>query len=216
VIRSALGALLLLLAAATHAGNTPQPDILEKYAQYISPIEVDWDIKPPYVVEFFSYNCNYCFAAEALVDHFVDSKPAGLTFQRLHVSASAPAWQHSQVAFATASLLGAEPRIHDELFHRFNVDKRVFESLDEVRSYFSQGPLGEQAAALVGSEQVAALRAGISRKIKESGLNRVPAFVVNGRYLVYWGSEMTREDFTGLLLALSTRQACETACAAPQ
>jgi thiol:disulfide interchange protein DsbA len=216
VIRSTLGALLLLVATANAAGAATPDDVVEKYSKYISTISVEWDIRQPYVVEFFSYNCNYCFEVEALVDHFVANKPAGLTFERLHVSAGEPAWQHSQVAYAVASILGAEPRIHAELFRRFNVDKRVFESLDDVRSYFSQGPLGEPAAELVGSEQVAALRAGISKKIKESGLNRVPAFVVNGRHLVYWGSEMTREDFTRLLLALSAQAACDAGCSAPQ
>lgn len=204
--RSALAPVLFLALAAPSTATEPEPPILEKYAQYVAPISVDWDDVPESsVVEFFSYNCNYCESVRNFIDHFLMHKPESLEFVHYHVSSpDNTAWQASQVAFAAATLAGIEERVHDELFDRNALQGNVFRGPEDVRAYFEKLEGGEAAAALVDSQEVVDLRAGISRKIREAGVNRVPTFVVNQRYRVNWGTEMSSEEFTHLLLAVAS------------
>lgn len=205
-IAPALALVLLLAVPSPSTATEPEPPILEKYAQYVAPISVHWnDVPQSSVVEFFSYNCNYCESARNFVDHFLLYKPDSLEFVHFHVSSSDNvAWQASQVAFAAATLAGIEEQVHDQLFDRNALQGDVFRSPEEVRVYFEQLEDGAAAAELVGSKEVAEMRAGISRKIKEAEITRVPTFIVNQRYRVNWGTEMSVEEFTDLLLAVAS------------
>lgn len=191
-------------AEALDAADAASP-MLEKYAQYVEPISVTWEVPERSVVEFFSYNCNICDQVRAYVTHFMAHKPDSLEFVRFHVSSSNNvAWKMSQVAFSAATLADVEGQFHDALFDRNSGHGELFLKPDDVRGFFAGQEGGQDAAQLVGSLEVSELRAQISKKIKEAGVSRVPTFVVNQRYRVNWGSEMTQEEFTELLLAVSS------------
>lgn len=200
-----LGIVLILLGGLPWTAiYADEPSILEQYEEYVEPVSVDWGLPPSSVVEFFSYNCNICETVRNYVDHFLLHKPESMLFVYYHVSAAENvAWQMSQVAFAAATLAGIEGNIHDELFDRNALQGNLFLKPEDVRQYLAGVEGGQAAADLVGSEEVAALRAAISQKIKEAGVRQVPTFIVNQRYRVTWGSEMTVQEFTALLLAVA-------------
>lgn len=202
--RRGLLAILLFGLCSPLRAEPARPPILEKYAKYVTEISVAWDLPKESVVEFFSYNCNYCYQVEGFVARFLEKKPASLPFIPLHVSSTDnKAWSMSQEAFTAATLAGIEPRLHHELFDRLAGGQgKLFVEKDDIRAYFAGVEGGAKAAALVDSPQVAEMRAGISKKIREAGVTGVPTFVVNQHYRVRWGSEMTSEEFTDLLLAV--------------
>lgn len=184
--------------------------ILEKYGKYVAEISVSWDLPKRSVVEFFSYNCNYCHDVEKLVADFLKAKPDSLAFIPLHVSSNNnKAWSMSQEAFAAVSLAGIEPRLHRQLFDHLAGEGKLFLEKDDIRKYLEGLDGGKEAAALVDTPQVAEFRAGISQKIREAGITAVPTFVVNQGYRVRWGSEMTSDEFTALLLAVAALPAHE-------
>jgi thiol:disulfide interchange protein DsbA len=203
--RGLLIVLLCGLCSPLRAAEPAKAPILEKYGKYVTQISVDWELPKESIVEFFSYNCNYCYQVEDLLAKFLEKKPASLPFIPLQVSSTNnKAWWMSQEAFAAATLAGIEPRLHRQLFDRLAGGQgKLFLEKDDIRAYFAGVEGGEKAAALVDSPQVAELRAGISKKIREAGITGVPTFVINQHYRVRWGSEMTSEEFTDLLLAVA-------------
>jgi protein-disulfide isomerase len=197
-------ALTLAPAMLCHAAPLPGKNpILEEYKRFYHPVSVNWDPKGPDVIEFFSYNCNYCFAAEKSVKAFKDAKPATLTFQPYQVAYDNMAWQLSQYAFAAAYLAGVESQVHDDLFHRFNVEKRLFETKDDVRTFFQEKGLLEKVSPYLESKTSKDFRMHIYQMAVDYEVVKVPTFFVKGKYMVNWGTDQDPAKFAQLLIALS-------------
>ncbi len=190
----------LLGQPAPLSGRDP---VLKEYKRFYQPVSLKWDPKGPDVVEFFSYNCNYCYAAEKAVKVFKNTKPATLRFQPYQIAYSNMAWQLSQYAFAAAYLAGVEGRVHDDLFHRFNVDKRLFATKNDVVSFFRDEGLLDKVSPYLESQASKDFRMHIYQMAVDYEVVKVPTFFVKGKYIVSWGTDQDPDKFARLLIALS-------------
>jgi thiol:disulfide interchange protein DsbA len=168
-------------------------------------IKGSWPAGEADVVEFFSYNCNYCSDAEPFVAEFLRRKPASLVFERYAVSSGKPGWALSAEAFRATHLAGMERKLAPALFERMVVQQAPFDDLQAIRQFFEREGVGRDVTRFVGSAESDALRKRISELARGLPVERTPSFVVGGRFVAYWGSHHTPESFAELLLALHRR-----------
>nr|WP_240147988.1 thiol:disulfide interchange protein DsbA/DsbL [Luteibacter yeojuensis] len=193
----------MLACLATPAAASGSEPILKEYARFYHPVALTWHPGDPEVIEFFSYNCNYCYAAEKSVAVFKKTKPADIRFQAYEVAYDNVAWQLSQYAFAAASLAGVEEQVHADLFHRFNVDKKLFDTKADVVDFFRSEGLLEKVQPYLESDASKDLRMKIYQMAVDAEVTRTPTFVVKGQYVVYWGTDQDPGKFADLLVALA-------------
>lgn len=195
--------LVLSLFSAVASVNA-YADILEEYARFYKPVDIaEWDKNGPNVVQFFSFNCSYCYEAEKAVRHFNKHKPEGVTFGSFPLASGNTGWQLSQYAYAAASLAGVD--IHDDLFTFFHVEGGEFNNKEDVRRFFEARKILDRVDSFLESSESEALRKKIHQMTIDYGVTRVPFFVVNGKYEVTWGSDQTPEKLSELLSALARK-----------
>lgn len=194
-----------MVAATAWSADSGKPSILVEYQRFYHPVSLAWSPNEPEVVEFFSYNCNYCYAAEKSVELFRATKPADVRFQAYDITYDNLAWQLSQYAFAAAYLAGVEEQVHADLFHRFNVDKKLFDTKDDVVGFFREKGLLAKVEPWLESKASKDFRLKIYQMAVDAEVVRTPTFVVRGQYVVYWGTDQDPAKFTELLVALARK-----------
>jgi protein-disulfide isomerase len=199
--RVVIASFLFVCNLGAHA-TVPNQTILEKFHDFYEKVENPTKVESHTVVEFFSYNCNYCYESESLVQYFLDNKSKDLIFTRLHVGSSKyPEWQNSQLAFAALKESGDLNRLHDKLFEHIQTDGG-FQDISEIESFFKENQ-AEKATELLDSAGVRKIQADIKQAMKNYGIRGVPRFIVNGQYKVYWGNNMEVDELYKLLEAVA-------------
>lgn len=136
------------------------------------------------VVEFFSYGCIHCKNFDPLIEEWLETKPADVSFTRVPVAFS-PQWLVLAQTYYTLESLDILEENHERVFRKIHNTRTIFDSPEEVAEFVD----GYGASA---DEVLAAFNSGeVRRKLREAdvaqrqvGLSAVPALVVNGKYLV--------------------------------
>lgn len=192
---------LMVLTGAGRA--TTGGDILVEYARFYRLAELPKREGRPQVQEYFSYACSDCHRAQAFVQRFEALRGPSITFERTPLASSNMASQLAQYAYTAAKRAGLEAQIHERLFERIHTDPRPFATKDDVRVLFKEAGLLQKVEAHLESGESRALRRRYFEMGEADGITRTPTFVVNGRYVVRWGSDQTPEKFARLLIALT-------------
>ncbi|WP_332854263.1 thioredoxin domain-containing protein [Duganella sp. S19_KUP01_CR8] len=207
-ITAFFAACLMTMAAAPHAQSPA-----EKPPAY-RPLHGAWPAGEADVVEFFSYNCTYCYQAQPAVEELLRHKAAQFTFQRYAVSSSSqPGWKLSAQAFRAAQLAGIEDRVGPQLFERMQRKGGSFADLADVQTFFAAQPMGDAALKHLDTPEALALRKHIFELAKGIELDKTPTFVVGGRYVAFWGTDQTPDMFRNMILDLLKRARAEHASA---
>ncbi len=146
------------------------------------------------VIEFFWYGCPHCFAYEPYVDAWLKHKPANVVFKL--IPAAWTGGEHMDIdarAYYTAQALGLEPKIHDPLFNAIHVDNRfdLTQSQSALQEFFAKyGVNKQQFNATWNSFGVNLKMNQALQTITRYGVQGVPTFVVNGKWMTGAGYQM--------------------------
>jgi len=109
-IAAALGLALALLPAAWGQNMVEG----KSYVQLKVPQNVETG-KNIEVIEFFSYGCPHCGELEPVLQGWLKTKPADVTFRRIPVMFQ-PRWENLAKVYYTLEALGEEARLSPEVF----------------------------------------------------------------------------------------------------
>lgn len=136
------------------------------------------------VREFFFYGCPHCYDTETLVEHWLQTKPADVDFVRspvLFINGAEPLAR----AFYVAQSKGILDQVHRPIFDAIHKHREPLFTVPALTNFFRKYAVepkefNELYASFGVSTRIRQADA-ISRESKITG---VPAFSVNGKYLV--------------------------------
>lgn len=204
-----LSSMLVVLQSLCVSGGAAaqsEPPILEEYARFYSEVDVaGWDASGPNIIEFYSYNCSYCLEAEPYVQRLKQELPEDVKFDGYVVASGDMAWQLSQYAFTAARMAGIDEEIREPMYQWIHQDLRQLDSKQDIRIFFAEQGLLDKVELHLESDASRAMRGMIYRLAVNAGISKTPTFVVNGRYLVHWGTDQEPAKLSALLIALSKK-----------
>ena len=134
------------------------------------------------VAEYFWYGCPHCFHLEPLMTQWVATLPATAEFVRIPSDFDGR-WGLMARAYYTAQILGVLDRVHEPLFNAIHVQKRHFASEEQLAEFFKE--FGVSADDFSKAFHSFAVESKYRRAVsltRKSGIDGVPAIIVNGKY----------------------------------
>lgn len=193
------------------------PPILEEYARFYSEVDVaGWDASGPNIIEFYSYNCSYCLEAEPYIQRLKQDLPEDVKFDGYVIASGDMAWQLSQYAFTAARMAGIDEKIREPMYQWIHQDQRQLDSKQDVRTFFEEQGFLDKVELHLESDASRAMRGMIYRLAVNAGISKTPTFVVNGKYVVHWGTDQEPAKFSALLIALSKKTSLEGQLKSPE
>ncbi|MGL5285066.1 MAG: DsbA family protein [Aeromonas sp.] len=162
----------------------------------------------PEVMEFFSYFCPHCYQFEPISAELQKSLPAGTAFKKNPVNfLGREMGPELQRAYAVATLLEVEPKITPVMFDQIHAKRQPPQSRDDVKALFvDNGVKAEDFDGAVDSFAVSGLVAQYDRNTENFQIRGVPAFLINGKYLVKIESISSQDQFNRLVNFLLTKK----------
>jgi len=136
------------------------------------------------VVDVFWYGCGGCYIMSPYMAAWRESKPEVAEYVRLPATLN-PGWQPQARLFFATQALGISDQTHRAIFQEMHVKRNPLNTLDLMIEFLAGYGVSEADArdALTGFGVEAELRAADVRA-RRYQLGFVPAFVVNGKYVV--------------------------------
>ena len=181
-----LAALFLTAAPVSQAQEAPNWKFQEG-VHYDRLVPVQGTSSPPdkiEVAEFFWYGCVFCYRMDAYIEEWKKDQPDEVNF--IHIPA---VWNEAMVAharlFLTLSALGELEAAHREVFRAYHTEQRFLLSLsDQERFARRYGVTAEDYRNAFRSFGVQSNLTRIQELMRRYRILAVPAFVVNGKYVV--------------------------------
>lgn len=167
----------------------------------------------PQVVEFFSYWCPHCYRSEPFVAELKESLDKGVKFQKIHVNFMPYASQEVQDEVTTGMLIAEALKQEDKLsaaiFNYIHKQRATVTGLKDIRNIFIiNGVEPEKFDKMASSFGVKSML-GKNNKILEDyrrDVNSVPTFIVNGKYKVQFGRNLTPSERIDLVNYLAAKR----------
>ncbi|MGL4516678.1 MAG: thiol:disulfide interchange protein DsbA/DsbL [Shewanella sp.] len=162
----------------------------------------------PEVMEFFSYLCPNCATFEPIIESLRNALPAGVSVKRSPVEfLGREMGDEMQRAYAVAQLLSVESAITPAMFNQIYGVRQPPQNRDDVRALFvANGVSADAFDGAIESFSVSGMIAQYNRNTQAYKVRGVPAFVVNGKYMVKLGSIKEQAQFNQLVAFLLTKK----------
>lgn len=178
LIRILLPALMIVAAQNVYA-TAWKEGVQYQEIPFPTPVETGNKIE---VREFFWYGCPHCFHMEPTVISWLKHKPKNAEFVR-SPAVLGPSWQLGATAYFTYQALGVVKKMHEATFNAIHEDGRIFSSIEDFADFAAEHGINR-------NEFLKTSRSfGVQLKLKheadldrESGINSVPTFVIDGKY----------------------------------
>ncbi|SCZ64588.1 thiol:disulfide interchange protein DsbA/DsbL [Thiohalomonas denitrificans] len=160
------------------------------------------------VHEFFWYGCPHCYRFEPHLQQWLEQKPDNVEFTRVPAIFNNPDWELHARAYYTAELLGALDRVHDPLFDAIHNQRKRLNTRDALRDFFAAR--GVEPDTFNKTFNSFAVESKIRRArdlTKRSGIDGVPAMVVDGEYRVSASQAASYKRLIGITDYLATQGA---------
>lgn len=183
------GLLRGLVAAVTFAvaGLAAAADTYELGKQYSTVREQAPapDAKKVLVQEFFWYGCPHCYALDPTVTAWLAKKPADVDFERVPNTLGRPIGEVHERAYYIAKALGVVDKIHKPLFDAIHAQHQPMSSLDQIAALFQSaaGVKPQDFNGVAHSFMVDADMRRADQLAMSYGIDSVPAFVIDGRWI---------------------------------
>jgi len=154
----------------------------KEYARLRNPIPVETG-KNIEVIEFFSYGCPHCAEFEPILQNWMKSKPADVTFRRVPVMFQ-PRWENLAREYYILEAMGEDQKLSPAMFTAIHGkgaalwDEKAF--LDWVAA---QGADRKKAEELWGSFAIVGKVNRAKQLAQTYGIQSVPTIVVDGKYV---------------------------------
>ena len=147
------------------------------------------------VIEFFAYNCKFCYRFESYITDWLKTKDEDVSFVREHV-----VFNNSMVplarAFYVAEDLGILPKVHEPVFKAIHSHKLNLSRVDRLATLFDNAAdvdPTEFKEKYDSSEIQDKIQTGTSKaRVWRIATSGTPCLVVGGKYLV--DVDMTPEE----------------------
>ncbi|WP_017443875.1 thiol:disulfide interchange protein DsbA/DsbL [Gayadomonas joobiniege] len=159
----------------------------------------------PEVKEFFSFYCPHCFSFEPIMDDIKKSLPADAKFVKSHVDFMPR--NNREVAEGLGKSLAALELLKKEedgvavLFKHLHVDRKSFNSMNDVRSVLIQKADIEPSKYdnAYNNFMTAGRAKQMSNEQKSYKITSVPTLVINGKFKVKAGSVKSEKEYVELV-----------------
>jgi thiol:disulfide interchange protein DsbA len=169
----------LMLPAATMAAENFQLGKDYYEAPFAQPVETGAKIE---VREFFWYGCPHCYDIEPYVETWLKKKPANAAFVR--TPGMYDRWVVHARAFYALESINALDKAHSALFAAMHRDKRQLNDETSITNFVAGlGVDREQFRTAWNSFGVRTKLERARALMQDLGLQGVPTFVVDGRYI---------------------------------
>ena len=162
------------------------------------PVAVD-DPSKIEVREFFFYGCPHCYDTEALVEQWLVGKPADINFVRspvLFINGAEPLAR----AFYVAQSKGIFEQIHKPIFDAIHKHREPLFTVPALTNFFRKyGVEPKEFNELYASFGVSTRIRQADAVSRESKITGVPAFTVNGKYVVLRQNLKTHDELFGVI-----------------
>jgi protein dithiol oxidoreductase (disulfide-forming) len=167
------------------------------------------------VLEFFWYACPHCYALDPLVESWKRTKPAYITFSRVHVLWSEG---HRSLArlFYTLESMGKLDQLHAEVFREIHVNSDSLIAADpnntaeteRIQSAFVRrfGIAEADFKSAYHSMSVDLAMQRADELVERYRIDAVPRFVVNGKYIADVASAGSPERLMTLVGDLAAQE----------
>lgn len=178
------GALLAGLGGTAGAALTPG----KNYIAIGQPFATETGAKVE-VLEFFWYGCPHCFDLEPLINAWLKKLPADAQFRRIPAIFS-DAWAPGARLYFTLEAMGLLERLHGPVFDAIHVqrlplaDRSVAKAEEAIKDWVAKQ--GVDRAKFEAAYKSFAVETKVKRAqqlSRSSGIDGVPAMIVDGRYL---------------------------------
>lgn len=162
----------------------------------------------PEVLEFFSYLCPHCAKFEPIAEDLKKSLPEGVPMKKNPVAflgrEMGPEFQR---AYAVANLLNVEGKLTPAIFDKIHNQKQAPQSRGDLKQIFvDNGVPAEEFDGAVDSFAVSGMVSQFDRNTESYNVRGVPAFLVNGKYMVKIESITSQEQFNQLVQFLLAKK----------
>ena len=162
------------------------------------PVAVD-DPSKIEVREFFFYGCPHCYDTEPLVEQWLAGKPADVNFVRspvLFINGAEPLAR----AFYVAQSKGIFEQIHKPIFDAIHKHREPLFTVPALTNFFRKyGVEPKEFNELYASFGVSTRIRQADAISRESKITGVPAFTVNGKYVVLRQNLKTHDELFGVI-----------------
>ena len=175
---------LMILSAFVFFTNTTQAEFVagKNYVVIDKPVETATGEKVE-VRELFWYFCPHCFSVHPLLDKWMQTMDSSA--QLVLQPAVFPGWEYGASFYYVLQELGEVDRLHGRLFDAIHVQKLNFKTQQDFVTWLSLNGVEEERANKVYESfavKVAVNKAKANTyKYRITG---VPAFIINGKYIV--------------------------------
>lgn len=147
------------------------------------------------VEEAFSYLCSHCNTFEPYLTNWKANLPEGVEFKRIPVEFGRAIWGLYARAYLTAAVLGIEDAAHGPMMDKLWNQRQQMRSMDQLADFYAQfGVAKEQFLATADSFAVDMSMKREQQKVQQYGIQGTPSVVVNGKYLVSAGGQISSFD----------------------
>lgn len=207
----------MLVAAASIAASAPES--YKEGSNYIpvmpaQPVSVNpGQIE---VLEFFWYGDPHCFALEPYLESWIKNKPGNVVFAYVPAVLN-PQWDLAARAYYTALQLNISDKAGAAIYTAIHISHRELATQADYQSLFTS-QLGIDAKLFQSTWNSEAVNARISQAMvlaQRYGINKVPAFTVNGKWLTGAGFHLSDAQTMGAVNWLTQREQALLPSAAP-
>lgn len=163
----------------------------------------------PEIMEFFSYLCPNCAKFEPIIDSLRGSLPTGVSLKKNPIDFLGRDNMGSEMqrAYAVAGLLGVERTLTTAMFHQIYSLRQPPQSREDIKNVFvAKGVSAKAFDVTVDSFTVSGMLEKYNRNAKNFKIKGVPAFVINGKYIIKINAIKEQAQFNQLVDFLLTKR----------
>jgi len=217
-ILAAVASTVAVAAPAAAAASLTAPTLWQEGVNYTRLVPAQPTAVPAgqvEVLEFFWYACPHCYAIDPLVESWKKTKPAYISFSRVHVT-----WSEGHRSLArlyyTLESLGKLDQLHSEVFKEIHVNGNPLVASDfndvaaseRLQATFVKkfGISEEEFKKAYHSFSVETALQRADQLVQRYRIDGVPTFVINGKYVADVRTAGTPERLMSLVDDLAAQE----------
>ena len=148
------------------------------------------------VLEFFYYGCPACNNLNRHLKIWLEKIPEDVSFKFIPaVLEGRSAWSPAAKTFYTLEVLGKGNELHDRIYDAIHIEKINPRNIEELKNWVvKQGIDRKKFVDVYNSFSVSSKTSQSVHMNTKYGLNGVPSFIVDGKYMVSLVAGETAQD----------------------
>ncbi len=168
------------------------------------------------VLGLFWYGCPHCYQLEPALDRWLARKPDYVEFQRMP-AVLGNSWENHARAYFTAEILGVLERLHIPFFKALHDEKQHLFDEASIADWFAVRGVDREEFTRAFNSFIVDMKMRRSKQYGQRvGLDSVPSFIVNGKFLTSPSITAGNERMFQVLDLLTAREVGVTSSTAAE